>query len=400
MKFGDWNIRKQGWAMSDKGGIRFFAIVLLSSVLASVGLFLPARAQSPAPVPAAPAAAPSDTIPMTEVPFYADWAGSPHANKAAEPFNHWNSDGKIPVECARCHSTPGFRNYVGADGSAGGVVDHPMPVGTVITCVACHNDKTRSLTSVVFPSGLKVDNLGASAICMTCHQGVESTASVTKAIAGMGDDTVNPKLPFLNVHYRAAGATLMGTLAKVAYEYPGKTYAGKIQHAPPYTQCLACHDQHTTALKTSACATCHTGVTDVASLRNIRMRAVDFDGSGDLKKGMAQEVEAMRARLLAAITAYAKTVAGKPIVYSEPDFPYFFIDTKGNGVADAQETVFPNRYNAWTPRLLKAAFNYQFVTKDPGAYAHNPVYVLQILHDSIADLGKKVTVDLGKAKRP
>jgi hypothetical protein len=127
---------------------------------------------------------------------------------------------------------------------------------------------------------------------------------------------------------------------------------------------------------------------------------VDYDGDGNASEGIAQEVEHLRQRLLAAIAAYAKTVAGKPIVYDLDAYPYFFIDTNGNGVADKEETQFPNRYNAWTPRMLKAAYNYQFVTKDPGAFAHNPIYTLQILHDSISDLGAKVSVDLARAKRP
>ena len=124
---------------------------------------------------------------------------------------------------------PGFLDYIGADGTAAGVVDHPAPIGTVITCVACHNATTLRMTSVTFPSGLKVDHLGADARCMTCHQGVESTKSVNKALANQGDDTVNPKQPFINVHYRAAGATLYGNQAQVAYQYPGKTYAGQIR---------------------------------------------------------------------------------------------------------------------------------------------------------------------------
>lgn len=97
---------------------------------------------------------------------------------------------------------------------------------------------------------------------------------------------------------------------------------------------------------------------------------------------------------------YAKTVANKAIVYHADVYPYFFIDTNGNGAADADETRFPNRYNAWTPRLLKAAYNYQFVRKDPGAFAHNSIYMLQLLHDSLTDLGEKVRVDLGKVQRP
>ena len=52
-------------------------------------------------------------------------------------------------------------------------------------------------------------------------------------------------------------------------------------------------------------------------------------------------------------------------------YPYFFNDNNGNGEADKDEAKFPNRYKSWTPRLMKAAYNYQFVTKDPGAFAHN-----------------------------
>jgi hypothetical protein len=357
------------------------------------------RAQNATPAPAGEAA-PSGALPFTDVPFYADWASSPHARRPADAFTHWNADGAIPVECAKCHSTPGFRDFLGADGSRPGVVDRPAPVGTVITCVACHNDKTVGLSTVTFPSGARAANLGGDAICMTCHQGVESTNSVNKAVAGLGEDTVDSKLEFINVHYRAAGAMLMGTAARVGYEYSGKTYAGRFQHQQPYTRCTACHELHTVAVKVSACSACHRQVSDRASLRHIRVSSADYDGTGDGNEGLAQEVDHQRAKLLATITSYAKTVGGKPIVYDLETFPYFFVDTNGNGVVDKDEAKFPNRYKAWTPRLLKAAYNYQFVTKEPGAYAHNPTYALELLYDSIADLGSKVRVDLGNAKRP
>ena len=91
---------------------------------------------------------------------------------------------------------------------------------------------------------------------------------------------------------------------------------------------------------------------------------------------------------------------GKAIAYNPDAFPYFFVDTNGNGTADKDEAVAANRYNVWTPRLLKAAYNYQFVTKDPGAFAHNSTYAIELLYDSLSDLGGKVSVDLSKAKRP
>jgi hypothetical protein len=183
-------------------------------------------------------------------------------------------------------------------------------------------------------------------------------------------------------------------------QYPGKTYAGRFAHREPYNRRGACHDVHTTEVKVTDCAACHRNVTDKPSLHNIRLSSTDYDGNGDVKEGLAQEIEHLRVRLYAAIQAYAKSVAGKPVAYDIDAYPYFFVDTNANGVADKDEAKFPNRYNAWTPRLLKAAYNYQFITKEPGAFAHNPVYAIQILYDSLSDLSTKVPVDLGKAKRP
>ena len=41
----------------------------------------------------------------------------------------------------------------------------------------------------------------------------------------------------------------------------------------------------------------------------------------------------------------------------------------------------------WTPSLLKAAYNYQYVRKESNAYPHNGRYQLQLLYDSLDDLG-------------
>lgn len=400
--------------MSNQGLSTILAAALLTGgITATILAMAPQlRAQTPpaAPAPAAPPpaampapqppAAPPGMISTSEVPFYAGWASSAHADAKSEPFRHWDKEGVIPTECARCHSTPGFRDYVGADGSTPFKVDQPATVGSVITCVACHNTKTASLSTVIFPSGAKVEHLDANARCMTCHQGRESTVSVNKAIAGVPDDQVVPKLGFINVHYFAAGATLYGHLAQGGYEYPGKTYAGLLKHRAPYTTCTSCHATHTLQVKVNDCAACHKEVTNTASLHKIRTDKVDLDGSGNADQGVAEAIDNLRGKLLAAIQDYAKNVAKKPIVYSAPDFPYFFVDTNGNGKPDGKEAIFPNQYKNWTPRLMKAAYNYQFVTKDPGAYAHNPAYAAQLLHDSLADLGTRVTVDLKKATRP
>lgn len=353
-----------------------------AAFLAGVLLALPVAAQD------RPTAAEEPMVPASRIPFFHDWAGSPHAKADARAFTNWNEDGEIPEACARCHSTPGFLDYIGADGSAAGVVDRKAPTGSVIGCGACHNEATLGMSAVTFPSGLRVEDLGAEARCMTCHQGRTSGASVNKAVAGQAEDTVVPELEFINIHYRAAGATLMGSLARGGYEYEGRAYASQRRHPAPFNSCITCHELHSVAPKAEPCAACHDGVTDRKSLASIRRNRTDHDGDGDVAEGIAAEIEALHGRLLAAIQIYAKDVAGKPIGYDGHAHPYFFNDLSGDGAIGEDEAAAPNKYASWTPRLLKAAYNYQFVAKDPGAYAHNAPYALQLLHDSLADLSE------------
>jgi len=334
-------------------------------------------------------ATPPEMISSERVPFFHEWFTSPHAKADARAFTNWNEQGEIPEACARCHSTPGFLDYIGADGTAAGSVEKKSPVGSVIGCVACHNETTRTMTSVTFPSGHRIEDLGAEARCMTCHQGRESTLSVDRAVAGLEDDTVSPELAFLNIHYRAAGATLMGSLAKGGYEYEGRTYASQRRHAAPFNTCISCHSLHTVEVKVEPCASCHDGVTDRASLSTIRKSKLDYDGDGDVTEGIAAEIASLHDRLLDAIKKYGKDVAGAAIAYNAHAHPYFFNDLNADGTAEENEALPPNKYTSWTPRLLRAAYNYQFVAKDPGAYAHNAPYVLQLLHDSLADLGER-----------
>lgn len=95
-------------------------------------------------------------VPMSAVsviPFEQEWANSPHNAADTEAFIHWNEDDpqEVPANCAKCHSTPGYLDFLGADGSEFGVVENAAPIGTTIQCDACHNSVTSNHTSVVFP---------------------------------------------------------------------------------------------------------------------------------------------------------------------------------------------------------------------------------------------------------
>jgi hypothetical protein len=347
-------------------------------------------------------------VPAVEVPFETLWAGSGHADSTAEAFRHWDEDDpkEVPVACANCHSSYGYLDFLGADGTAAGVVDNPAAVDSVITCVTCHNAATAVLSSVTFPSGAQITGLGPEARCMLCHQGRASGASVDSAVeaAGLTDaDTVSPDLGFTNIHYYAAAASLYGDAVGGGYEYEGQAYDAKFDHVAGYDTCVGCHSPHTLALKLDACQECHTGVASVEDLKNVRMigSLADYDGDGDVTEGIYYELAGMQALLYRAIQAYASEVAGAPTVYDAQAYPYFFIDTNANGALDADEATAANRYNAWTARLARAAYNYQMSIKDPGAFAHGGKYFIELLYDSIADLNTVLAnpVDLSMAHR-
>ena len=58
--------------------------------------------------------------PGLQIPNYAAWLGSAHADTTAVAFNNWNEAGEVPTTCARCHSSEGFVDYLGGDGSVPG----------------------------------------------------------------------------------------------------------------------------------------------------------------------------------------------------------------------------------------------------------------------------------------
>ncbi|HQY91018.1 hypothetical protein [Caldilinea sp.] len=342
-----------------------------------------------------------------QVPFLEEWMSSGHADAAAEAFTHWNEEDPqvVPEACAKCHSSTGYQDFLGVDGSEAGVVNAPHPIGAVVDCVACHNDVTVTKTSVVMPSGIEITGLGAEARCMECHQGRESKFSVDQAIAdaGVDADTVSEELGFKNIHYFAAAATKYGTLAKGGYEFDGNSYDAMFAHVDGYETCDDCHNSHTLEIKLEGCTECHTDVASTDDLKDIRMAGseVDYNGNGDLEEGIYYELAGLQETLLASMQTYAAEVAGTPIGYDSASYPYFFVDADGSGELEEGEVAFDNGFAAWTPRLLQAAYNYQTSVKDPGAYTHGGKYVIQLLYDSIATLNEAIAepVDMTAMRR-
>jgi hypothetical protein len=304
-----------------------------------------------------------------------------HFDGTAEAFRHWDAEGEVPANCTKCH-TGGGLPFMIENG-----VTIPMAPSTSLACTTCHENfedyALYQTDEVKFPSGAVLtfgEGVPAN-ICLNCHQGRESTVSVDAAIAraGVGDDEASPDLGFRNVHYFAAGATLFGSEAMGIYQYEGKEYAGRFMHVPDMDTCAACHEQHQLTVRVDQCTACHGEFEEV---RDIRMMSADWDGDA-ADEGVHGELVTLSDLLLAAIQTYGRDVVGAPIAYNPVAYPYWFGDANDNGTVDEGEEGYAN----WTPSLLRAAYNYQYSQKDPGAFAHNAVYVAQALYDSLEAIG-------------
>ena len=339
-------------------------------------------------VPECPACPEAEPCPEAEslLPgIEAAWASSGHADSEAEAFRHWDGDDPavVALACGKCHSTAGNIEF----NTTGTVTtEYPALENMGIECEACHNPATIAKTSVVMPSGIELTNLGDEARCMECHQGRESKVSVDGRIAEAAGvetaaeadpDKIYEGLGFANIHYFAAAATKYGTLAKGGYEYDGKPYDGNFAHVEEFDTCIECHSPHTLEVQVEECAACH-GEGEPQTYR-MYGSLVDYDGDGDMVEGIAGEIAGLQEVLAAELEA-------KGLVYDAATYPYFFNSAGEN-------------FAAWTPRLLKAAYNYQTSQKDPGAFAHGGKYIIQLLFDSIEDLNPEAVATLTRDDR-
>jgi hypothetical protein len=366
-------------------------VVLLFTVIFVVGLIVAAlRQQAPE---------------VTVWDVSGEWASSAHADRTAEAFVHWDEDDPpvVPAACARCHSYYGFADFLGADGSAPGAVDTAAKIGSVLFCTTCHNEAAPEYRTVEFPSGARIEAQGFEALCMTCHHGRQSTVGLDAATAGKPVDEPIENQGFINPHYFVAAATQAGGEAQGGYQYQGRTYVPSFGHTETMDTCIECHNPHSLRIDPKTCSPCHANVEEYADLGGVRQSSPDYDGDGDTTEGIASEIQALRSLLYDAMRDYAASVLGAPIAYHPGNYPYYFVDSNDDGKADEGEAISANRYVLWPPRLLRAAYNYQFVEKDPGGFVHGPQYQLQLLYDSLEDLSERVSVEMAglvRASRP
>lgn len=318
------------------------------------------------------------------------WPFSPHTDRDAEAFRYWDAEGEVDASCSTCHSSSGLPYFI----SNGLSVAQPISDG--LFCDTCHNNTTAytiyEIDSITFPSGVSMnENTPAINLCVSCHQGLVSGLDLDAMMAGIEEDGNDARLNFLYDHAANPGATFFGGLALGAYQYEDKIYEGLNRHVADYNSCQDCHSPHKLEVNVDVCASCHAEIVNSRDLFGIRFSRVDFDGDGNNTEGIRGEIDTLSEMLLSTIREYAYASLGANIAYDKDSPPHFFIDENENEIVDLDEKDEGNIFTDWTPRLLKASYNYHYATSNPGGFTHNPMYIIQVLYDSLESLGANVS---------
>lgn len=351
------------------------------------------------------------------------------------------------TDCVRCHTSTGHINFM-ADKSIAAVGGTSKTEGKeVLACNVCHIDYSYTRRTVgavtafynkstVGKMRIRITeaypNIGESNICLNCHVGRE-TGEIIKELADLtltANKVIAPLLvadpkrynfnnvSFENSHYLSAGATLF---SRSGYEFLSLDYADSPLHrsigGTSSGPCITCHmnpGNHTflpvvkdtggniTALANSATcntASCHNGV-DVAVMSVTELEHV--------KEQYNAAMEALKTMISSALNMHFYEAS--PYFYTAPytvgyNEQTLHLCTNNLAVKNWQTggtSTFTPKYtassNSWSctsianvagtaatgPNNMGAAFNYNLLHHDFGAFAHNRLYAKRLIYDSIS----------------
>ncbi|MGB8369739.1 MAG: hypothetical protein ACLPYZ_07570 [Limisphaerales bacterium] len=312
----------------------------------------------------------------------AEWNNSLHAQMTRTPSG---SASRMP--CVRCHTAPGFINYITYLGNTNAYVTNYNY--EAVTCQACHdphNDSNpfelRTGTNVAFNgnTGFVVTNAGLGGFCMNCHNSRNGSFSNSIVNYPLLQQTWNGGSSF-GPHDSPQGDMLEGV--------NGVTYGQAIPSSPHANvvsdTCVGCHYQpiastdpaftlaggHSTKMSytnslgakvsvTYVCTPCHGAIT------NFDFPVADYAGVGVIY-GAQTEVQLLLNQL-STLLPYTNYVASGNYV------PAGFVQTSISPLTN------------WPVKYLNASYNWQFVNNDGSHGVHNMAYTVGLLKASIADL--------------
>lgn len=364
------------------------------------------------------------------------------ATPGATPANSFGAD------CVRCHTATGHINYLANRSIAPFGGSSKTEGKEVLACNTCHIDysyarrqvaqvtafynkstvgKIRIRVPVTYP------NIAGSNLCLNCHVGRE-IGEIIKELANpvlTSNKVTTPdgvydfsNAPFENSHYLTAGATIFKTsgfefYSSDYYNNPSfythdKIGVANFNNTGSAGPCITCHMKpanHTflpvakdkngniTDLTSTACnnALCHNGgmrITEIEQQKEL------FNAGMDVLKVMLKE---------------------KLSIYFSPNHPYFFttpydplyVETYSgltacsknqpvkNWQTNGSSSFIATYYSATNTRScvsstltsgiprtgsnnMGAAFNYNLIYNDKGAFTHNRFYVKRLIYDSIS----------------
>ena len=301
----------------------------------------------------------------------AQYADSAHTDPDGEAWIHYDWRGANRSSCARCHNGTAFVAKLGKENDTSSVFlpGDILKPGEALACSACHTDAgTGDLRTAAqdfvqaFTLNLKngatvtYDVAGASTLCARCHSGRETGESI-KADANTTGVSV-----FVDSHYQPVTGVVYN---QGGYEYAGQVYDSLGKHkllgAAGQGPCVTCHmEGKDHSFVAPSCVTCHNGTTAPA------VNAATVKANYDL-----------------ALNNLKLALEAKGIHYG-PVHPFFFTAPYVAGAANAPVTNWGSAYGpaAWKD-TMGAAFNYNMLWSDKGAFAHNNGYAMKLIADSI-----------------
>ncbi|MDZ4184660.1 MAG: hypothetical protein U1D97_06735 [Desulfuromonadales bacterium] len=328
--------------------------------------------------------------------IHQQWGNSAHAGRiasdtpdTAQVWGHYNWDQTTGTGnragCQRCHTATGAKNflnspttYTPANNDFSHLSDWTAATGSsqneLLYCSSCHSDvatgvlrnpgaitevyaaatagNTAGTATFAYP------NLEASNLCMGCHLGREIGDNIKN------DNDADGVRGFINSHYLAAGGMIFNVSG---YEYAATGYdtlgvhkqVGQADAFGTGTNgpCVTCHmsgpEPHTftASAASTACASCHGGLTDAT-------------------------LETSKHEFSLALVELKTVLESKGIYFYEAH-PYFYTAPYVVGGTNTGFTNWAGVYglDSWKD-VMGAAFNYNLVKHDPGAFVHNRQYAL------------------------
>jgi hypothetical protein len=323
----------------------------------------------------------------------------PNESQGAQWYvsRHAMTTGPSSVNCLPCHSGDGFIERRSASNTNYAVVATSNATFAPISCQACHEPHgdtvptnnphlIRLMGAVTMPDGTVVTNAGEGAVCLSCHQNRNGSATNQLVNYPAGKPTWFGGSSF-GAHDNPQGDMIEGINANTY----GQAIPSSAHRHAVANLCVGCHMQtvassdpafllaggHTFNMsyslvttngtmlvtnsydKVDVCVQCH------GQIASFNIPRGDLNGDGVIE-GVQTEVQHMLDTLSTLLPNSSGVV---------------------DGLVKTRISVTTN----WSQQFLKAAYNWQFVSNDGSLGVHNAPFAAGILKASIADLTGNAT---------